>query len=163
VFEVARNDGLVHVPGVEYYECRYQAREHIAKFGLQFKKGPMTGKPAMTPVEGKFVAIPGSEDTVLLEDLARALEAKKIPRNSPRISELPFDGVVLGEAESRGFYGGFSQNPKGDWTTMKIFLPKGGDDGEVYLNLNSVSGHGEFSIKDSDYGDYVIAELAKVL
>jgi hypothetical protein len=163
VFGIKRNDTFAGVPGVEYYECRYQAHERIAQFGLEFKKGPMTGKPAMSGVEGKFVAIAGSEDSALLQDLAKALEAKRIPRNSIRIPELPFDGIVLGEAESRNFHGGYSENPKGDWTTMKIFLPKGGDDGEVYLNVNPVSGQGEFSIKDSDYGDYVIAEFAKVL
>jgi hypothetical protein len=46
---------------------------------------------------------------------------------------------------------------------VKIFLPKGGDDGEVFLNFNAVLGKGEFSIKDSDYGDYLLRELAKVL
>jgi hypothetical protein len=163
VFEIKRNDALAHAPGVEYYDCRYQAHERVAKFGVQLKKGPMTGKPAMAGLEGKFLAIAGSEDSVLLKDLSKALEAKKIPRNTIRIPELPFDGMVLGEAESRDFHGGYSENPKGDWTTMKIFLPRGGDDGEVYLNINPVSGQGEFSIKDSDFGDYVIAELAKVL
>ena len=163
VFEIKRNDGIAQASGVEYYECKYQAHERVAKFGLQFKKGPMEGKPAMAGVEGKFVAIAGSEDSVLLPDLAKALQAKKIPRNSIRIPELPFDGMVLGEAESRNFHGGYSENPKGDWITMKIFLPKGGDDGEVFLNLNPIQGQGEFSFKDSDYGDYVLAELAKVL
>jgi hypothetical protein len=46
---------------------------------------------------------------------------------------------------------------------VKIFLPKGGDDGEVFLNFDAVLGKGEFSIKDSDYGDYLLRELAKVL
>jgi len=46
---------------------------------------------------------------------------------------------------------------------MKIFLPKGSDDGEVFLNINRIDGKGEFSIKDSDYGDYVLNALAKVL
>jgi len=46
---------------------------------------------------------------------------------------------------------------------MKIFLGKGDSEGEVFLNFNSALGKGEFSIKDSDYGDFVIAELAKVL
>ena len=163
VFQIKRIDTVLSIPGVEYYECRYQALERIAKFGLEIKKGPMTGKPAMAGVGGKFVAIAGSQDSVLLQDLARSLDAKRIPSNSIRIPEMPFDGMVLGEAESRNFHGGYSENPKGNWTTMKIFLPKGGDEGELYLNLNPVAGQGEFSIKDSDYGDYIVAELAKVL
>ena len=44
---------------------------------------------------------------------------------------------------------------------MKIFLA--GDQSEVFLNLNPTTNKGEFSIKDVDYGDVVIAELAKVL
>jgi hypothetical protein len=41
-------------------------------------------------------------------------------------------------------------------------LPKGGDEGEVLLNLNPVLGRGEFSIKDEDYGDYLLRQFAKV-
>jgi hypothetical protein len=57
--------------------------------------------------------------------------------------------------------GRFSGNPAGEWVNMKIFLAN--DEGEVFLNLNPTSNKGEFSIKDVDYGDVVIAELAKVL
>jgi len=46
---------------------------------------------------------------------------------------------------------------------VKLFLPKGGDDGEVFLNINPLLGKGEFSIKDADYGDFVVQELARVL
>ena len=77
--------------------------------------------------------------------------------------ELPFDAVVLGEKQSRSTSGGFASNPPGDWTAVKIFLPKGGDEGELFLNLNLVLGKGEFSPKDSDYAVYVLGELAKVL
>jgi hypothetical protein len=34
---------------------------------------------------------------------------------------------------------------------------------EVFLNTNTVLGKAEFSIKDPDEGDQVLAELAKVL
>jgi len=44
---------------------------------------------------------------------------------------------------------------------MKIFLGEGDTGGEVFLNLNWVLGKAEFSIKDSDYGDFVIAELGE--
>ena len=46
---------------------------------------------------------------------------------------------------------------------MKIFLGEGESEGEVFLNFNSAVGKAEFSIKASDYGDFVMAELAKVL
>jgi hypothetical protein len=51
--------------------------------------------------------------------------------------------------------------PPGHWTTGKLFLADG--DAEVFLNLDSEEGIGEFSIKDEDFADVVIRELAKVL
>ena len=69
--------------------------------------------------------------------------------------------MILAEHQNEG--GGYCEIPCGDWTAMKIFLPKGGDDGEVFLNLNPVSGKAEFSIKDSDYGDYLLEHFARVL
>ena len=38
-----------------------------------------------------------------------------------------------------------------------------GDEGEVFLNLAPALGKAEFSIKDSDYGNFVVGQLAKVL
>jgi hypothetical protein len=46
---------------------------------------------------------------------------------------------------------------------MKIFLGKSDGPAEVFLNFNDVLHKGEFSIKDADYGDDVLGELAKVL
>ena len=56
-----------------------------------------------------------------------------------------------------------SDNPRGDWVLIRLFLPKGGDDGEVFLNLNPVLGKAGFSIKGSDYGNFLMEQLAKVL
>jgi len=75
-------------------------------------------------------------------------------KNASKIRELTFDAVVLGQKQSRLPSGSYSSNPPGDWTVTKIFLPKGGDEGEVFFNFNPVLGKAEFSIKDSDYGDY---------
>jgi hypothetical protein len=46
---------------------------------------------------------------------------------------------------------------------MKIFIGDGDQQGEVFLNLNPVLRKGQFSIKDPDYGDIVLAQLASVL
>jgi len=123
----------------------------------------MSGEIPMAPAEGKFLAVAGSNDAMLLEDLKRILEAKQPVKNASKIPELAFDAVVLGQKQSRLPSGSYSNNPPGDWTVTKIFLPKGGDEGEVFFNFNPVLGKAEFSIKDSDYGDYVLTELAKVL
>lgn len=115
----------------------------------------------MSSGHGKFVSLPGSDAAVFVADLARALQARKAPSNVKRVDALAFDYVILGENQSRSRDGGFSDSPKGDWTATKIFL--GDDQGEVFLNLNPTSKKAEFSIKDSEYGDFVVAELAKVL
>jgi hypothetical protein len=111
--------------------------------------------------KGRFLPEPGSDASALLVDLKRALEAKAIPSKIDRVDALPFESAILGENQSRSPDGGFSSKPSGDWIAMKIFLAKG--EGEVFLNLNPVANKGEFCIKDPDYGDIVLAELAKVL
>jgi hypothetical protein len=44
---------------------------------------------------------------------------------------------------------------------MKIFVARGDREGQVFLNLNPVLKKGQFSIKDADYGDMVLAQLAQ--
>jgi hypothetical protein len=46
---------------------------------------------------------------------------------------------------------------------MKIFLGEGEQEAEVFLNIDAVGKKGQFSIKDPDYGDLVLAQLARVL
>jgi hypothetical protein len=97
-----------------------------------------------------------------MQDLKSALLAKHVPGKVIRSRELRFDAVVLGEKQSENAGGGCSDKPPGDCIVLKLFLPKGGDEGEVFLNLNPVLGRGEFSIKDEDYGDYLLRQFAKV-
>ena len=111
--------------------------------------------------KGRFVSVPGSDASAFLVDLKKALEAKTVPNKVVRVTSLPFEFAILGENQSRTADGGFNTKPPGDWTAMKIFLADG--EGEVFLNLNPAGNKAEFSIKDSDYGDIVLAELAKVL
>jgi len=148
------------------YDCAYRAEGKTARFRIRLKQGRPQSVGEFFSVswgEGQFVAVAGSENSALLQALKKALDATTIPENSTRVKELAFDAVVLGEKRSRHTDGSFSAKPAGDWMTIKLFLPKGSDEGEVYLNLNPTLGQGEFSIKDSDYGDYLLRELAKVL
>jgi hypothetical protein len=109
------------------------------------------------------VAVAGSKNSALLSALQRALEAKRVPAKLHRVSELQFATAVFGEKMSRNADGSYSDKPQGDWIALKIFLPKDGDKGEVFLNLNPAEGKGEFAIKDPDYGDYLLRQFAKVL
>jgi hypothetical protein len=164
VFDIKRSLESSGPDNSQIYDCTYRARGRTAKFRIQFVQGTAYGgEISLVSAEGKFLAVSGSDDTVLLEDLKSVLEAKMPPKNSPRVRELAFDAVVLGQRQSRSPSGSFSDKPPGDWIATKIFLPKGGDEGEVYFNFNPVLGKAEFSIKDSDYGDYLWGALGKVL
>jgi hypothetical protein len=113
--------------------------------------------------EGRFVAEPGSDASVLLFDLKKALEAKALPSKVQRVESLPFTFVDIGDNLSQAAGGGFSVAPPGNWTAIKIFIGEGEQEAQVFLNINPVIRRGQFSIKDPDYGDLVVAQLAKVL
>lgn len=149
---------------IQLFDCTYQAQGRTAKFRIEFKYGSIHRDIiSIQTAEGRFISVAGSDNTALLQDLKTALEAKRVPATSGRVSELPFSAVVLGDKQSRSAEGSYSDNPPGDWVLAKIFLPKGGDEGEVFFHFNPILGRGEFSIKDSDYGDYLLKELTKVL
>ncbi len=111
---------------------------------------------------GRIEAEPGSDDTILLVDLKKALEASELPEHVHKEKSLPFTYVVFGEDQSQVPGGGFQSHPAGHWSVMKAFLGDD-DDGEFYLNINSALGKAQLSEKDSSYGNYVLAKLATVL
>lgn len=146
----------------------YSSQGKTAKFRIELgATKPLNDKESrdfdMRQGEGKFVAEPGSDASLLLADLVKALQAKKFPAKIKRVSNLPFVFVSLGKNNSQAPDGGFNTNPPGNWTPMKIFMGEGEDEGELFLNLNPVIKKGQFSIKDSDYGDIVLGQLAQVL
>jgi hypothetical protein len=112
---------------------------------------------------GKFIAVAGSDASVFLRNLQKPLEAKTLPARPKRVAELPFTAAVLGTNQSHSKDGGFFTKPPGHWTAMKIFIGNHDDPAEVFLNFSAVLHKGEFSIKDPDYGDEVLKELARVL
>ena len=146
----------------------YTARGKTAKFRIElgFSK-PLDDKDSkqfdIQSGQGKFIAEPGSDASVLLTDLKTALEAKVTPAKIQRATTLSFTFVSFGSHQSQAAGGGFNAKPPGNWTPMKIFIGEGDQEGEVFLNLNPVLKKGQFSIKDPDYGDIVLARLAQVL
>jgi len=71
--------------------------------------------------------------------------------------------VSLGQNQSQDAGGGFNDQPPGHWIPMKLFIGEGEQEGKVFLNLNPVLKQGQFSIKDPEYGDIVLAQLVRVL
>ncbi|MFZ0295641.1 MAG: hypothetical protein WAL52_18670 [Candidatus Sulfotelmatobacter sp.] len=175
-------DAYVPVPGsvafdIEPFEsgngpfsltATYTSRGRTAKFRVELGPAKTVGGrdskdfPMMVG-EGRFEAEPGSDASILLFDLKKALEAKALPSKVERVESLPFTFVNIGDNLSQAADGGFNVAPPGNWTAIKIFIGEGEHEGQVFLNLNPVIRKGQFSIKDADYGDLLLAQLAKVL
>jgi hypothetical protein len=151
--------------GVQLYDCTYRARGKIARFRIRFEpwRPAASGEEPVAFAGGEFVAVRGSENSALLDDLKVVLSAKKMPSKTVRVARLPFDAVILATKQSRNAAGGFADRPTGDWVVTKLFLPKGGDRGEVYFDFNLRLGVGEFEEKYPEYGNYLVSQLAKVL
>jgi hypothetical protein len=126
--------------------------EESRKFGINIESG-----------KGRLIAEPGSDASLLLVDLKKALEAKTLPSRVQRVVTVPFTYVSFGNNQSEAPGGGFNAKPAGHWTPMKIFIGEGKQEGQVFVNLNPVIKKGQFSIKDPDFGDIVLAQLARVL
>lgn len=149
-------------------EARYESRGKLARFAIEFgPTRPLGSKDTndfpMVTGQGRFLSEPGSDASALLVDLQRALQARKIPTRIQRVEALTFTFVNLGDNLSQAPEGGFNANPRGGWTAIKIFLEEGEEKAEVFVNFNPAIGKGQFSIKDPDYGDSVLRQLAKVL
>jgi hypothetical protein len=145
----------------------YTSQGRTAKFRVEFGPAKTVGAKDSKdfPIkvgEGRFVE-PGSDARGLLFDLKKALEAKALPSKAQRLESLPFTFVNIGEHLSQAASGGFNVEPPGNWTAIKNLHRRGRARAEVFININPVIGKGQFSIKDPDYGDLVLAQLAKVL
>jgi hypothetical protein len=151
--------------GTVVWTAVYTSREGTTRF--QIKLNPTkTNKddPSIGFGTGSFVTVPGSQSAPLLNALKVALEAKHLPQNTSHTQNLPFTFANLGTGLIHDKNGGFDLKSHGSWTAMKIFLesPDSTDEAEVFLNLSPSTQKGEFSIKDPDYGDDVLKQLARV-
>ena len=145
------------------YDCTFEAEGKTARFQFEVNSGGTSGDPPIAFGSGKFIAVAGSDSSVFLRKLQKVLEAKILPVQAKRVAELPFTAAILGTNQSHSKDGGFFTKPPGHWTAMKIFVGNHDDSAEVFLNFNAALHKGEFSIKDPDYGDDILKELAKVL
>lgn len=145
------------------YDCTFKSGGKTAHFQFEVVSSAPYGDPPISFTSGKITSMPGSDASVFLKKLQKTLEAKTIPASVERIAQIPFTAAILGTNNSHGKDGGFFTKPPGHWTAMKIFIGRKDDPAEVFLNFNPVLHKGEFSIKDPEYGDDLLQELAKVL
>lgn len=105
---------------------------------------------------------PGSDGAILVEALAAALGGSA-PPPGPGVLGIEATSVILARDLSRGGKGNqvagiFGSEPKGSWISTKLFL----SEAEIFLNLDPVSGYGEFSIKDETYTSDVLRVLGRL-
>jgi len=154
--------------GSQQWIGTYTSQGKTARFRIEFGAATPSDTNAGKDLDikfgrGRFTPEVGSDSSVLLADLQKALQAKTQPRPAVIRASVPFTFANIGENLSQTAGGGFAAEPPGHWTTLKLFLGEGDQEGEVFLNLNPKIRKGQFSIKDPDYGDLVLVELAKVL
>ena len=146
---------------VKRFHGAFVADGKTAHFDIELTMARPSGQLPFAFTKGKFIAVPNSDASALLIALQKTLQAKTLPSNTVRVAELPFSAVILGSHVSHSSSGGFAVNPPGNWTSIKLFLGSGSS--EVYLDLNTALGKGEFYMKDPEYGDGILQELSKVL
>jgi hypothetical protein len=159
---IRRQDGSV------WLDATYREGGKLAKFGIEF--GPTRREDSKGTMgvlvetgNGRFVAQPGSDASVLLAYLQKALQAKTLPSKVQKVQALPFEFVSLGHNNSQAHGGGFKGDPPGGWTAIKIFIGRGEQEGRLFVNFNPAIGKGQFAMKDPEYGDIVLEQLASVL
>jgi hypothetical protein len=143
----------------------HDSKAGAARFKIRMTLKKPSGDPPMVFSKGSFLREKDSEPAEFLRQIAKALEAQGSGTGNPKVDVLDFTVALLGQRLSRGsgpdqFAGGFTSEPPGDWIATKVFVADG--EGEFFLNLNPKAGIGEISVKDSDYGDIVLRELARV-
>jgi len=154
--------------GTSQWAATYTASRRTARFRIEF--GPeriieAKGKNdfSFSTGKGRFVSDPDSDSSVLIAELKKALEATKLPKRVKKTASLPFTFVNIGEHLSQAEDGGFNVDPPGNWKAIKLFIGEGKQECQVFVNLNPTIRKGQFSIKDPEYGNMVLAELARVL
>jgi hypothetical protein len=68
---------------------------------------------------------PGSDASVLLVDLQKALRARTALKAPLTKTSIPFTYVNIGENLSQTRAGGFNANPPGNWTALKLIFGDG--------------------------------------
>jgi len=146
----------------------YNSPGKIARFRIDFgaaesTPGKTAGDSGGKSGEGTLIPEPGSDSSILLVDLQKALRARTAPKAPLTKTSIPFTYVNIGDNLSQARAGGFNANPPGKWTALKLIFGEGDRESEIFLHINASIKKGQFSMKDPGYGDLALAELAKVL
>ena len=169
-FDISHTNGKDEIAGE--WKATYAAGGKVAHFRIVIDPAA-DGARISADGHGRIIAESGSDPSILLPELGKALEADEQPKSVKRLPELPFEYANLGDHFSKDLDGAFQSQPAGHWTSLKLFIDDGDDrmgdrddeddQAEVLLNLNTALKKGEFAIRDPDYGDDIVGRLAQVL
>ena len=142
----------------------YSSSGKVARFRIDCGPAEATpGNASAKSGEGTLLPESGSDSSVLLMELQKALKARSAPQVPVAKTSVPFTYVNLWDHLSQTSTGEFSANPPGDWTALKLIFGEGERESQILLYLNDSTRKGQFSMKEPRYGDLALAELAKVL
>jgi hypothetical protein len=108
----------------------YSSPGKIARFRIDFgaaetTPGKTAGDSGVKSGEGAMIPEPGSDASVLLVDLQKALRARTALKAPLTKTSIPFTYVNIGENLSQTRAGGFNANPPGNWTALKLIFGDG--------------------------------------
>ena len=154
-----------HVAGGDwaYFDCRASSDSSVA-----FTVGVLSkGGDGKTPIRwGNAVLIVKDREAGarFVELFAKAFSGKlPIPVKRSHVpGPFAIKTAILGLNMDRQESGGFSSEG-GGWTATKWFPEHEGQSGEVFFNYNLAKRQGEFSEKDADYANDLVAVFASAL
>ena len=156
------NEPPFHAPGGEwtFFDCQAsRVATVVFTVGVASKSGP--GK---VPVAwgNAVLSVKDREAGARFVELFGKVFSGKLPPPVQRVhvpAPLAIKTAILGQNMDRESKGGFS-GEAGEWMATKWFPEHDGHAGEVYFNYNLAQRQGEFSEKDADYADDLVALFA---
>jgi hypothetical protein len=144
-----------------FFDCRTSAPESASfTVGVRSKSG---GAKPFAWGEAAIRVANRDEGAQLVGCLSRAFKHQAPKERSPQpLEPLTFGTAILGEGVNREPEGGFGDR-EGNWTATKWFLEEDGRSAEVFFNYNLKDRKGEFSEKDPDYREDLLAILSIAL
>lgn len=149
-----------HVDGGDwtFFDCRTDSPPS-ANFTIGVRAKSSEGKPVVWG-EATILVANRDEGVKLLDLIGRAFKLKSpAERKQQPLEPWKFNTAVLGDGMKREPQGGFA-GQGGSWSATKWFLERDGFYAEVYFNYNLKEMKGEFSEKDPDYREDLLAVLA---
>ncbi len=158
-------DAPYHIDGGEwtFFDCHASSDPKVVFTVGTASKSSDGNSPSAG--DKAFLIVKDREAGVRFVELFSKAFSGKLPasRNHAHVPKpLAINTAVLGYNVNRERDGGFS-GTAGGWTATKWFPEHDGQSGQIFFNYDLVKRQGEFSEKDADYADDLVAMFASAL